>query len=238
MKIFNELELSRRARAGFLTLALLCAACPKKTADLELEAARKAMDDARAKRANDCAKETFRAAEDAIAEARALSEKGEVEAAKKRAGEAKQLADRAAAASKPDCEDANPKEPEKKAVEAAGVISPPPPPDFTLEPIYFDYNEASIREDSKAVLDKVAELLRADRKQRMEVEGHCDVRGATEYNLSLGERRAQAVLKYLVKQGVNEDQLDTISYGEERPVDLGGSDDAHAQNRRAELKKL
>ena len=107
-----------------------------------------------------------------------------------------------------------------------------------LKPIYFDYNDASIRDDSRETLSMVAEALLNAPGQRLEVEGHCDVRGSTEYNLHLGERRAQAVMRYLVKQGVGTEQVSIISYGEERPVDLGGSEDAHQRNRRAELRPL
>jgi peptidoglycan-associated lipoprotein len=212
--------------------------CPKKTADLELDAARAAMDEARKKKANDCAQETYQAAEAAIAEAKRLAEAGEIEDAKKKAGEAKALAEQAAAASRPGCD-------EKKAASDEG-----PKPKVTdatsanmsvklgeaVSTIYFDYNDATIREDSKAVLSRVAEIMSKDEKLKIEVEGHCDVRGSTEYNLHLGERRARSVVKYLVAQGVEPKQVEVISYGEERPVDLGMTEEAHQQNRRAELK--
>ena len=87
------------------------------------------------------------------------------------------------------------------------------------------------------MLTKVAEIMRGDGGLRVEVEGHCDTRGSTEYNLHLGERRARSVLKYLVTQGVDPGQVEMISYGEERLVDLEESESAHQKNRRAELKR-
>jgi peptidoglycan-associated lipoprotein len=107
----------------------------------------------------------------------------------------------------------------------------------TLETIYFDYNQAHIREDSKTVLSRIAEIMSSQEGQNLEIEGHCDSRGSTEYNLHLGERRARSVRKYLVTQGVSPNLLQIISYGEERPIDLGETESAHQKNRRAELKK-
>jgi peptidoglycan-associated lipoprotein len=69
----------------------------------------------------------------------------------------------------------------------------------------------------------------------VQVEGHCDARGSTEYNLSLGERRALTVKGYLIKLGVNPERLEIISYGEERPADGGASEEAFSRNRRAEF---
>lgn len=227
-----------------LAAAAMLSACPKQTADLELEAARKSMADAKAKRAGDCAKETYRAAEQAIAEATRLSEEGEVEEAKAKAVEAKTLADQAAAASSKGCaEKAKDEEDDGAADRQAGADQQASKGmnlklADVLETIYFDYNEASIREDSKVVLSKVAEVLVRAPDIILEIEGHCDVRGSTEYNLSLGERRARSVEKYLTTQGVASGQLQIISYGEERPLDLGDSESAHQKNRRAELHKV
>lgn len=231
------LNLSSALLIGALAVGL--AGCPKKTADLELEAARKAIDDARKKKASDCAKETYQAAEAAIAEAKDLAQAGDIEAAKKKAGEAEALANQAAAASKPGCDEEKaeeapePERPTGEATDSAMTMRL----DDALDTIYFDYNEATIRDDSKAVLDRVADVLAKDESLRIEVEGHCDVRGSTEYNLHLGERRARSVMKYLVAQGVEPKQVQIISYGEERPEDLGMTEEAHAKNRRAELNK-
>ena len=221
-----------------LAALIFSTGCPKKTADLELEAARAAMDEARKKKANDCAQETYQAAEAAIAEAKRLAEAGEIEDAKKKAGEAKALAEQAAAASRPGCDEkktADDEGPKEKVTDATAANMNMKLGD-AVGTIYFDYNDATVREDSKAVLSRVAEVMSKDQGLKVEVEGHCDVRGSTEYNLHLGERRARSVMKYLVAQGVEPKQVEIISYGEERPVDMGMSEEAHQRNRRAELK--
>ncbi len=220
------------------TIALFSFGCPKKTADLELEAARKAIADAQSKHASDCAGETYKAAEAALAEASKLADSGDVKGAKEKANEAKALADQSAAASKPGCADKPEEKAEDQNKDENASASMTIQSGEILETIYFDFNDASIREDSKAVLSKVADILTKQKALKIEIEGHCDVRGSTEYNLHLGERRARAVEKYLTAQGVNEKQMEIISYGEERPVDLGNSEEAHAKNRRAELHKI
>ena len=222
-----------------IVLILSAAGCAKKTADLELDAARAAMDQARQRRADDCAKETFRAAEAALTEARLLADDGEIEEAQKKASQAQTLAEQAAAASAPGCDelaDSNAK-PNNETENASRAAKTNLRLEDTLRTIYFDYNDATIREESKAVLSQVAEALVSHPSESIEVEGHCDVRGSTEYNLHLGERRARSVQKYLLAQGVAPDQVSIISYGEERPVDLGQTERAHQLNRRAELSK-
>jgi peptidoglycan-associated lipoprotein len=219
------------------TAALCICACAKKTANLELDAAKRALADAQSHHASDCAKETYQSAEAALAEANQLAEKGDVEGARKRANEAKTLADQASASSSPGCEQKAEKPKEDKHDDENASASMNMGNGEVMETIYFDYNDASIREDSKAVLSKVADALRKQPGVTLEIEGHCDVRGSTEYNLHLGERRARSVEKYLTTQGVNGKQLSIISYGEERPVDLGNTEEAHAKNRRAELHK-
>ena len=220
-----------------LTMALAFAAygCPKKTAELELDLAKKAVDDARKAKANDCAKETFMAAEAALAEAQQLEKDGEADKAKEKANQAKSLAEQALAASPKDCDQAKVSEDDDETTDASANRNLNL--DNVLETVYFDYNDATIREDSKAMLTKVATALGQTPATKLEIEGHCDVRGSTEYNLHLGERRARAVQKYLVTQGVTPERIDVISYGEEQPVDLGTSEEAHQKNRRAELKK-
>lgn len=105
-----------------------------------------------------------------------------------------------------------------------------------LGPVYFDYDSAALRSDAQVELDRHAAYLRAHAGLRIQIEGHCDERGTLEYNLALGERRAQAVRKYLVSQGISADRLYTISYGEERPAVLGHDESAWRWNRRAEFR--
>ena len=101
--------------------------------------------------------------------------------------------------------------------------------------VYFDLDEAVLKPRDLRILDRHAEFLRENRNRSLLIEGHCDERGTREYNLALGERRANAVQGYLVSAGVNDAQLDTVSYGEERPQDVGHDEAAWAKNRRAAL---
>ncbi|MBK6599027.1 MAG: peptidoglycan-associated lipoprotein Pal [Proteobacteria bacterium] len=101
--------------------------------------------------------------------------------------------------------------------------------------IYFDYDSADIRADSQEIVTAHARYLANNAGTRVRLEGHADERGSREYNIGLGERRAQAVRRVLLLQGVAETQLSTVSYGEERPAVAGSDDDAYAQNRRVEV---
>ncbi|MBV8169476.1 MAG: peptidoglycan-associated lipoprotein Pal [Alphaproteobacteria bacterium] len=98
--------------------------------------------------------------------------------------------------------------------------------------VFFAYDKADLSADARRTLERQAAWLRQWTNQRLTVEGHCDERGTREYNLALGERRANAVKDYLVALGVPASRLSTISYGKERPVVLGSNEAAWAQNRR------
>lgn len=100
--------------------------------------------------------------------------------------------------------------------------------------VHFDFDSTVLSASTRKELDTVAGCLRGNTAS-IRVEGHCDERGTTDYNIALGQRRADAVQRYLVGQGVSPNRIRTVSYGEERPVDRSGTDSAHAQNRRAEL---
>jgi len=102
--------------------------------------------------------------------------------------------------------------------------------------VYFDFDSYVVKEEGRAVIDKQARRLVADPKVRMVVEGHTDERGGREYNLALGQRRAEAVVKALTLLGGKESQLEAVSFGMERPAADGGNEEAWAKNRRAELK--
>lgn len=99
--------------------------------------------------------------------------------------------------------------------------------------INFDFDSYSIRPDAREILKTNADYLLKNRVSSIVVEGHCDERGTAEYNMALGERRAQETKKFLVNLGINESIVKTISYGEERPLDPNNSEDAWAKNRRA-----
>jgi len=99
--------------------------------------------------------------------------------------------------------------------------------------VFFAFDSAALDDAARAVLDRQAEWLLMYPHITVTVEGHADERGTREYNLALGERRAQAVKDYLVAKGVSPERILTISYGEERPVDPGHNEAAWALNRRA-----
>jgi len=97
---------------------------------------------------------------------------------------------------------------------------------------YFDFNKADIRSDARTALGKTAEYLRSYPSERVTVEGHCDERGSTEYNLALGDRRASAVKQYLVSLGISADRVNTVSFGKEKPFCMQSTEDCFQQNRR------
>ena len=102
-----------------------------------------------------------------------------------------------------------------------------------VEDIFFDYDRAYIRDDAKSVLEANASYLKANKNGRILIEGHCDERGTSEYNIALGERRAQAAQKYLVALGVDQSRISTISYGKEKPFCEEHNEQCWQENRRA-----
>ena len=101
--------------------------------------------------------------------------------------------------------------------------------------VYFDLDKYDIRSDFAAMLDAHANFLRSNPSYKVTVEGHADERGTPEYNIALGERRANAVKMYLQGKGVTADQISIVSYGKEKPAVLGHDEAAYAKNRRAVL---
>jgi peptidoglycan-associated lipoprotein len=99
---------------------------------------------------------------------------------------------------------------------------------------YFDFDRSELRPEVQAELDKYINILR-NGNQSVRLEGHADERGTTEYNLALGERRANSIGNYLVVNGVARNRIETVSFGEERPAATGHDESAHAQNRRVEV---
>lgn len=119
---------------------------------------------------------------------------------------------------------------ESMGTEGAGV---PGAISSELKEAYFDFDSYSLRYDARDVLKANASWLKANPSAMVQMEGHCDERGTTEYNLALGERRANAARDYLVKIGVEASRVSVISYGEERPNDPGHDEMAWSRNRRA-----
>jgi len=104
--------------------------------------------------------------------------------------------------------------------------------------VYFDFDSSEIRPEFNALLAEHARVLTRNPTVRVRLEGHTDERGSPEYNIGLGERRAQAVRRALMLQGVADGQIATVSYGEERPAVEGHTEEAWAQNRRVEIVYL
>jgi peptidoglycan-associated lipoprotein len=101
--------------------------------------------------------------------------------------------------------------------------------------VYFDYDSFVVKEEFRPALDAHAKQLASDRKKKLAIEGHTDERGGREYNLALGQKRAEAVAKSLALLGATEAQLEAVSFGKERPAVQGSDESAWAKNRRAEL---
>jgi peptidoglycan-associated lipoprotein len=103
---------------------------------------------------------------------------------------------------------------------------------FLNEDIYFEFDSSALLPEAQEILKKKAEWLQENAGVAATIEGHCDERGTNEYNLALGDRRAQSAKAFLVNLGISESRLTSISYGEERPVDLGSNEEAWSKNRR------
>jgi peptidoglycan-associated lipoprotein len=118
---------------------------------------------------------------------------------------------------------------EAKEVTAAVIEKPL----FEFRDALFDFDRYNIRPDARAVLDSVASWLNKNRDINVLIEGHCDERGTNEYNLALGEKRANATKDYLVSKGIAPLRMNTLSYGEERPACTEQNEDCWQRNRRA-----
>jgi peptidoglycan-associated lipoprotein len=101
--------------------------------------------------------------------------------------------------------------------------------------IYFDFDSYTVKPEYQAVIDGHARFLKANPQRHVSIEGHTDERGGREYNLALGQKRSEAVRKSLVLLGVNDNQIEAVSFGKEKPAVQGTGEEAWAQNRRAEI---
>jgi peptidoglycan-associated lipoprotein len=127
------------------------------------------------------------------------------------------------------------------------VSAPPPPvakaPEPTLQELFnrsvkdafFDYDKADVRPDARDALSQTAQFLRSYPQIKVVIEGHCDERGSTEYNLALGDRRAAAAKQFLTSLGLSADRMETVSYGKERPFCSASTEECYQQNRRAHI---
>ena len=102
--------------------------------------------------------------------------------------------------------------------------------------VYFDFDSNAVKDEYRGLVQAHSRYLNDHRDQRIRIEGNCDERGSREYNLALGQRRAEAVKKTMTVLGVAEGRIETVSYGEEKPVAQGHDEQSWAQNRRADIK--
>ena len=192
-----------------LCLGLVISGCPKKQVVKEEPSSQKAGESAAEKAKRE-------------AEEKAKAEK-EAEAAKMREQEAKEQAQR---------------EQEKKELEQSLQAKKTPGIEgevfesSMLKDIHFDFDKYDIRPEDAEILKGNAAVLQKNPTVKIQIEGHCDERGTSEYNLALGERRANSAKKYLVSLGIAESRVSTISYGKEKPLDPGHNEEAWAKNRR------
>jgi peptidoglycan-associated lipoprotein len=129
------------------------------------------------------------------------------------------------------------------------TVNAPAPPVVTAQPsadelflkevrdAYFDYDKADLRADTRTALSRTADFLKNNVQIKVTIEGHCDERGSTEYNLGLGDRRASAVKQYLVSLGISADRMSTVSYGKEKPFCMESNEACWQQNRRGHFVK-
>ena len=108
--------------------------------------------------------------------------------------------------------------------------------EFVNENVYFGFDDSSLTKKAREILAEKVEWLRNNSDVEVVIEGHCDERGTKEYNMALGQRRAQSIKNFLVNAGIDPSRLETISYGEERPVDPRHNEMAWAKNRRGHFR--
>jgi len=192
----------------FLCVGLILSGCPKKTVVKDDASARKAEELAAQKE-----RERLEAEKKAQEEARLKEEEAKREAARQEA--AKREFEKSLQA--------------KKTPGIEGEVFE----SGLLKDIYFEFDRYDVRPQDAEILKQNAAWLTKSPNAKIQIEGHCDERGTNEYNLALGERRANSAKKYLVSLGVKADRISTITYGKERPLDPAHTEEAWAKNRRA-----
>lgn len=195
--------------------AALLAGCPKKPTIVKEEAKAPAVD-AEKQKAEAKTKEDVAAKAKAEAAARAKAE-----------AEAKARAEAEAAAKAKAEADAKAREEAAKTTAEAKAKE-----EFRLEDIHFDLDKYDIKEKDREILNSLGEWLAKNKNVKIQIEGHCDERGTNEYNLALGDRRANNTKQYLVTLGVSAGRISTVSYGEEKPLCEESNEDCWFKNRR------
>jgi peptidoglycan-associated lipoprotein len=212
-----------------LAAVWILAGCACKYPQQEMDAARASIADAKAAEAPKYAPDDYKSAEDMLGKAEKQSSDNKCDDAKASAIEAVRLASIAkevALSKKAELLKPAP-------VPVAAVV--PPPAVLTLSTIYFDFDKSNIRDDQKATLEANAKSLLASTTGKVQIQGNCDERGTEEYNIALGQRRADAAKAFLVAMGVSADRITTISYGKDKPAVPGSDEAAWSKNRRDEF---
>jgi len=142
--------------------------------------------------------------------------------------------ERAGVSASSSTEDANAAKSAVAPVDVSGT-NLPAGPTGVAKVIYFDYDSYAVKPDFAPVIEAHARYLKADAKRKVALEGHTDDRGGREYNLALGQKRAEAVRRALSLQGVSEAQLEAVSFGKEKLAAQGNDEEAHSKNRRVEV---
>ncbi len=217
----------------------------------EIDEAKSAVEEARKAEADIYAPDEFKNAVDFLNKALEEMDKKEYIAAKASALSSKNFAEMALEKTKAEKEKRAKREKEEVGEVPAPVISEKKPEEIEatgtvalgeekeevilLERIHFDFDDYSLKEEAKTILTKHAQWLKEHPTVRLVIEGHCDERGTSEYNMALGQKRAESAKKYLVELGIDSGRIETVSFGEEVPLDPGHTEEAWAKNRRAEF---
>lgn len=211
-----------------------CAKPPK----AERELAEKAFRDAAV--GKDCDRENYLAAEELLNKAREEVNNKNFAKAKELFLAVKEKSDAIMKYYEEHPDECLPKKKEKKAVEqkVEEIEDPAEDPDLDFPTIHFEYNEYTIRSEDLEKVDLIARWMSNFPENVVRIEGHADERGSIDYNMSLGEKRADEVKKKLLQSGTDSKRIKIVSYGEERPVDPASNEEAWFQNRRAEFKRV
>jgi peptidoglycan-associated lipoprotein len=133
------------------------------------------------------------------------------------------------------CAEARKKAPEPAPPPPAPAPAPAVEEKATLDPVYFDFDKSFIREDAKPALQKVADYMKKNKDAKIQVQGNCDERGTSEYNMALGDRRATSAKKYLAGLGVDGNRITTVSFGKEKPICTEHNEECWQKNRRGDF---